>query len=83
MSNQKCKQELNNDEEINDQYHSVASKEKEVKIKGHQKRLSKVELHVENINVKYDGIISTGSTKKNTECQRLQSIIVLKKNTDD
>jgi hypothetical protein len=58
-------------------------KEKEDKIQeGHQKILEEVELHLEDVHVKYDGIISKDREIKD-QTMRIEDSIVSKKNIDE
>jgi chromosome segregation ATPase len=57
-------------------------KEKEDKIQeGHQKILEEVELHLENVHVKYNGIISKARVIKD-QAKRIEDVIVSGKKTD-
>jgi hypothetical protein len=58
-------------------------KEKEDKIQeGHQKILKEVELHLEDVHVKYDGIISKARVIKD-QAKRIEDSIVSEKKMDD
>jgi hypothetical protein len=58
-------------------------KEKEDRIQqGHQKILEEVELHLENVHTKYDGIISKTRLIKD-QTKRIDDAIVSKNNIDE
>lgn len=60
----------------------LRQKEKEDKIQGHQKIIEGVELQLENVKFKYDGIISKVGNIED-QAQRIEDAIVLEKQMDD